>query len=75
MIHPLIGQFQAHADVLDALASNDSLDDAVVRLATWMEIAGERVTEDDRAVLISIGACSIGRALESARHRAVSRGN
>ena len=56
MIRPLIQQFEIQAEVLDAQGSTDSLDDAVAALATWMSLAGDRLTEDDMVVLVGIGA-------------------
>lgn len=55
MIHPLIGQFQAQAELLDAQASSESIDEAVVTLASWMDLARDRLSEDDMTVLISLG--------------------
>lgn len=55
MADALIEQFQAAAELLDVQGSREALDDAIVRLAAWMELAEEHLTDDDRAVLISLG--------------------
>lgn len=55
MTNALIQQFQAAAELLDLQGSHEALDDAIVRLAAWMELAEEHLTDDDRAVLISLG--------------------
>jgi len=55
MIHPVVAQFQAQAEVLDARASRDSLDEAMTTLAAWIDLARYRLTEDDLAVLVSVG--------------------
>jgi len=55
MIHPLIAQFEMQAQVLDAQPSNESLDDAVARLAAWMNLAQDRFSEDDMTVLVKLG--------------------
>lgn len=54
--HPVIAQFQAHAEVMDSTDRRPGLDDAIVKLAGWMFEAGSRLTEDDLTVLTEIGA-------------------
>lgn len=55
-IRPVIAQFQAHAEVMNATDRRPGLDDAIVKLAGWIEDAGDRLTENDVAVLTEIGA-------------------
>lgn len=55
MIHPVIQQFEVQAQLLDVQESRASLDDAVVRLAAWIGLAEDHLTEDDMAVLVEIG--------------------
>lgn len=55
MLHPMIQRFEAQAELLDMQASRASLDDAVVRLAAWMELAKRKLSEDDMVVLIEVG--------------------
>lgn len=55
MIHPVIERFQAQAEVIDAQGSRDSVDEAVVRLAAWIGVAEDHLTEDDMAVLVEVG--------------------
>lgn len=55
MNHPIITHFEDAADLLDIAADPASLDDAIVRLAAWMDIARDHLTEDDVAVLTGIG--------------------
>lgn len=55
MIHPVIQQFQAQAELLDAAGARDTLDDAVVQLAAWLQLAQERLTDDDITVLTNLG--------------------
>lgn len=54
--HPLIALFQGSAEAMDATGQVPGLDEAIVRLASWMELAQDRLTEDDVAVLAEIGA-------------------
>lgn len=55
-LHPLIALFESRAEVLDAAGQDTHPDDAIVKLASWMELAKLRLTEDDVAVLSDIGA-------------------
>lgn len=55
MIHPVIQRFEAQAELLDAQGSRESLDEAVVRLAAWIGLAQDHLTEDDMAVLMEVG--------------------
>ena len=55
VIHALVRQFQAQAEVLDAQGSTESLDEAIAMLASWMELARDHLSEDDQTVLISLG--------------------
>jgi hypothetical protein len=55
MVHPLIGQFQTQAEVLDAQDSKESIDDALSTLAAWIELARDHLSEDGMTVLVSVG--------------------
>lgn len=55
-IHPTIAAFEAGAELLDVQGSKVGIDDLLVRLASWMDLASTRLTEDDQSVLIGIGA-------------------
>lgn len=55
MIHPTINLFQHRAELLDLQGSTQGLDDAIANLAAWMDLAADRLTEDDMAVLGEIG--------------------
>lgn len=55
MLHPMIQRFEAQAELLDMQAARESLDDAVVRLAAWVDLAQERLSEDDMVVLMEVG--------------------
>lgn len=65
MIHPIIQRFEAQAQLLDLRDSPDSLDDAIARLAGWMELAAERLREDDLAVLTEVGGVLYREGLRS----------
>jgi len=52
--HPIIKQFEAHAELLDIGGSVEAIDDAIVQLAAWMD--GLDLSEDDEALLCHIGA-------------------
>ena len=56
MHHPRIAQFEAGAELLDIHRDGATLDDAVVRLAAWMDLAAGHLSEQDQAVLTGIGA-------------------
>lgn len=49
--HPIVKQFEAHAELLDISGSAEAIDDAIVQLALSLELA-----EDDAALLCRIGA-------------------
>jgi hypothetical protein len=55
MIHPTIQLFEERALLLELQRSRAGLDDAIANLAAWMDLAGDRLTEDDWAVLGEIG--------------------
>lgn len=52
--HPVIKQFEAHAELLDISGSVAAIDDAIVQLAIWMD--GLELSEDDETLLCRIGA-------------------
>lgn len=54
--HPTIEAFQAGARLLDLQGSKVGLDDAIVQLAAWMDLAHPHLSEDDLVVLKEIGA-------------------
>ena len=56
MDHPLIKRFEAGAELLEIQRDGASVEDAVIRLAAWMELAADHLTEDDEVVLVGIGA-------------------
>lgn len=51
--HPIIKLFQSQAELLDIGGDNASLDDAITRLASWMELTD--LSPDDVTVLVGIG--------------------
>ena len=53
--HPLIALFQAQAELLDLAQNKATLSDAISLLASWMDVARGRLTEDDLVVLGEIG--------------------
>ena len=55
-MHPAIEVFRAGAELLDVQESSAGLDDAIAELAAWMDLASERLSEDDLVVLNAIGA-------------------
>ena len=55
-MHPTIEAFRAGAELLDVQESSAGLDDAIAELAAWMDLASERLSEDDLVVLNAIGA-------------------
>lgn len=52
--HPIIKQFEAHAELLDIGGSAEAIDDAIIQLAVWMDTL--ELAEDDEALLCRIGA-------------------
>ncbi|MNV63512.1 hypothetical protein D3C71_1561120 [compost metagenome] len=56
MIHPIIELFEERSRLLDMQGSKASLDDAIAKLAAWMSLAADHLTEDDWAALGEIGA-------------------
>ena len=55
-MHPTIEIFRAGAELLDVQESSAGLDDAIAELAAWMDLALERLSEDDLIALNAIGA-------------------
>ncbi len=57
-IHPFIGLFAQRAEILDIQNSKPgvAIDGAMAKLAAWMTLASDHLTEDDLAVLGDIGA-------------------
>lgn len=68
--HPTIQQFQAAAELLDMQGSASDLDDALAQLAAWMDLAADHLSEDDAAVLISIGGMLYREGLRRREGRA-----
>lgn len=56
MDDPIIKRFEATAELLDIQNDQSTLDDAIARLAAWMDLAADHLTDDDCAVLVGIGA-------------------
>lgn len=54
--HPVIETFQVRAELLDMQGSSAGMDEAIAQLAAWMDLASDRLTEDDGVVLTEIGA-------------------
>lgn len=54
--HHMIQLFELQAELLDVREDKSDLDDAISRLAAWMGLARDHLTEDDLAVLGEIGA-------------------
>lgn len=52
--HPIIKQFETHAELLDIGGSAEAIDDAIILLAVWMDTL--ELAEDDEALLCRIGA-------------------
>ena len=55
MIHPTIQIFQQRAELLKMQHSLRGLGDAIANLAAWMDLARDRLTEDDWVVLVEVG--------------------
>lgn len=55
MTHPTITQFEQAAELLDLAGDQASLDDAITRLAAWMSLARDHLSDDDLVVLTGIG--------------------
>jgi len=64
-MHPAIEAFQAGAELLDIQDSPAGLDDAIAKLAAWMDLAADHLSEDDLVVLTAIGATLYRAGLRS----------
>lgn len=53
--HSTIRRFQQRAKSLEEQHSLKFLDDAILDLARWMDGAHQRLSDQDRAVLVEIG--------------------
>ncbi|MEJ8815229.1 hypothetical protein WKW77_29465 [Variovorax ureilyticus] len=56
MAHRNVELFELLALVQDLHGSRESLDDAIADLANWMDVARDRLTDQDWIVLGEIGA-------------------
>ena len=68
MNHPTITQFEQAAALLDIAGDQASLDDAITRLAAWMDLARAHLSEDDRMVLTGIGGILYREGLRGRLH-------
>ena len=64
MDHPIIKLFEERAFLLDTQQSAAGLDDAIAKLAGWMDLVRGDLTEDDWAVLGEIGGLMYREGLE-----------
>jgi hypothetical protein len=55
-LHPVILLFQEMAVMLDETDNEDGLDEAVSKLAAWIDLAAPKLNEDDLDVLSGVGA-------------------
>lgn len=55
-LHPIIALFETYSLAICATGRRASLDDMVVKFAGWLEEAQDRLSEDDMAVLLEVGA-------------------
>lgn len=55
-MHPTIEAFQIGAELLDVQDSTACLDDAIIQLAAWMDLAAGHLSEDDLVALTAIGS-------------------
>lgn len=53
--HLTVKRFEMRAEALDEEGSGKGLDDAIADLVRWMDLAHERLTEQDRAALVEVG--------------------
>ncbi|WP_062786031.1 hypothetical protein [Aquitalea pelogenes] len=53
--HPVIEQFRAQAEILEATQSTKSIDEATIQLAIWMDLNADRLSVDDMALLTTVG--------------------
>ena len=51
--HPIIKLFESQAELLDIAGDPSTLDDAIARLAGWMDMVD--LSDDDITVLVGIG--------------------
>lgn len=56
MEHPVIKLFEGAAELLDIQQDKTDPDEAMIRLAAWMDLANDHLTVDDQTVLVGIGA-------------------
>lgn len=55
-MHPIIAIFEQGDEVIDATGRQVQPEDAITKLAGWIGLAQDRLTENDMAVLAEIGA-------------------
>ncbi|RQY11170.1 hypothetical protein [Burkholderia stagnalis] len=54
-IHPVIAAFERQSKILDVIGDKQDADDAIALLAGWIDLAAERLTDDDVSVLVNVG--------------------
>jgi hypothetical protein len=62
--HAVITLFQHSAELLDLQKSRKDLDDAIIQLATWIQLNAHELTEDDFLGLTSIGGILYRQVLQ-----------
>lgn len=58
----LIKRFEAGAELLEIQRDGASVEDAVIRLAAWMDLAADHLTEGDEVVWLASERCSTAKA-------------
>ncbi len=52
---PIIALFEARAEMMDAIEQSADLEDALVKLATWLYESQDLLSDDDMTLLIEVG--------------------
>ena len=69
--HEVITLFQHSADLLDLQKSRKDLDDAIIQLATWIQLNAHELTEDDFLGLTSIGGILYRQGLQPSENLSI----
>lgn len=62
--NPIIALFEAQAQMLDASGQQTNIDDAIVKLATWLYLSQGVLSEDDMTLLVEVGGILYREGLE-----------
>ncbi|WP_089084287.1 hypothetical protein [Aquitalea magnusonii] len=62
--NPIIALFETQAQMLDVSDQQTNIDDAIVKLTTWLYLSQGVLSEDDMTLLVEVGGILYREGLE-----------